>query len=161
MIEMLGSLATAVGLGVGAGVNAYATFLVFGLLSRFYPGLFEGPMAEFFAFLRTDPQFYAKTPYELLAYSSYISKKADWKMDETIGFLPRRRHGIRFKARASVRPKRWSRSTTRRPAARRWPGCSASTTPAQKQPAGSAAYRSATSSRCPRSIGPADLATGK
>lgn len=49
MIEMLGSLATAVGLGVGAGVNAYATFLVFGLLSRFYPGLLEGPMAEFFA----------------------------------------------------------------------------------------------------------------
>jgi uncharacterized protein (DUF885 family) len=56
---------------------------------------FTGSMAEFFTFLRTDPQFYAKTPYELLAYSSYISKKADWKMDETIGFLPRRRHGIR------------------------------------------------------------------
>ena len=56
---------------------------------------FAGSMAEFFQFLRTDPQFYAKTPRELLAYSSYVSKKADWKLGETIGFLPRRRHGIR------------------------------------------------------------------
>ena len=46
-------------------------------------------------FLRTDPQFYAKTPRELLSYSAYVSKKADWKLAETIGFLPRRRHGIR------------------------------------------------------------------
>jgi len=56
---------------------------------------FTGTMAEFFRFLRTDPQFYAKTPRELLAYSAYVSKKADWKLGETIGFLPRRRHGIR------------------------------------------------------------------
>jgi uncharacterized protein (DUF885 family) len=56
---------------------------------------FQGTMAEFFHFLRTDPQFYAKTPRELLSYSAYVSKKADWKLAETIGFLPRRRHGIR------------------------------------------------------------------
>lgn len=56
---------------------------------------FKGTMAEFFQFLRTDPQFYAKTPRELLSYSAYVAKKADWKLDETIGFLPRRRHGIR------------------------------------------------------------------
>jgi uncharacterized protein (DUF885 family) len=56
---------------------------------------FGGTMAEFFHFLRTDPQFYAKTPRELLAYAAYVSKKADWKLGETIGFLPRRRHGIR------------------------------------------------------------------
>src|SRR5690606_26568989 len=31
----------------------------------------------------------------LLSYSAYVSKKADWKLAETIGFLPRRRHGIR------------------------------------------------------------------
>jgi len=55
---------------------------------------FKGTMAEFFQFLRTDPQFYAKTPRELLSYSSYVSKKADLKLGETIGFLPRRRHGI-------------------------------------------------------------------
>ena len=56
---------------------------------------FKGTMAEFFAFLRTDPQFYAKTPRELLSYSAYVAKKADWKLAETIGLLPRRRHGIR------------------------------------------------------------------
>jgi uncharacterized protein (DUF885 family) len=55
---------------------------------------FTGSMAEFFTFLRTDPQFYAKTPRELLAYSAYISKKADGKLSQTIGFLPRYRHGI-------------------------------------------------------------------
>jgi uncharacterized protein (DUF885 family) len=56
---------------------------------------FQGTMEEFFTFLRTDPQFYAKTPRELLSYSAYVSKKADDKLAETIGFLPRRRHGIR------------------------------------------------------------------
>jgi len=56
---------------------------------------FPGTMAEFFQFLRTDPQFYARTPRELLSYSAYVAKKADWKLAETIGFLPRRRHGIR------------------------------------------------------------------
>jgi len=56
---------------------------------------FNGTMAEFFTFLRTDPQFYAKTPRELLSYSAYVAKKADDKLAETIGFLPRRRHGIR------------------------------------------------------------------
>jgi len=56
---------------------------------------FNGPMAEFFVFLRTDPQFYARTPRELLSYSAYVSKKADWKLSETFGVVPRRRHGIR------------------------------------------------------------------
>jgi len=56
---------------------------------------FSGTMAEFFQFMRTDPQFYAKTPRELLSYSAYVSKKADWKLAETIGTIPRRRHGIR------------------------------------------------------------------
>lgn len=56
---------------------------------------FTGSMTAFFEFLRTDPQFYAKTPRELLAYSAYVAKKADDKLGATIGFLPRRRHGIR------------------------------------------------------------------
>jgi uncharacterized protein (DUF885 family) len=55
---------------------------------------FKGSMADFFRFLRTDPQFYAKTPRELLSYSAYIAKKADGKLSQTIGFLPRYRHGI-------------------------------------------------------------------
>jgi uncharacterized protein (DUF885 family) len=55
---------------------------------------FKGTLAEFIIFLRTDPQFYAKTPRELLSYSTYVSKKADGAMNETIATLPRYRHGI-------------------------------------------------------------------
>ena len=40
---------TAIGLGLGAGVNAYATLLVFGLLARWRPGMFEGDLANFFS----------------------------------------------------------------------------------------------------------------
>jgi uncharacterized protein DUF4126 len=49
MTGMLGSLLTSVGLGAGAGVNSYATLLVFGLLSRWRPGMFPGELAGFFA----------------------------------------------------------------------------------------------------------------
>lgn len=45
----MSTLLTAVGLGLGAGVNAYATLLVFGLLSRWRPTLFEGELAAFFS----------------------------------------------------------------------------------------------------------------
>src|SRR3546814_1669304 len=37
---------------------------------------FDGTLAEFMHFLRTDPQFYAKTPHELLADAAYWVKKA-------------------------------------------------------------------------------------
>jgi hypothetical protein len=40
---------TAIGLGLGAGVNAYATLLVFGLLARWKPGMFHGDLAQFFS----------------------------------------------------------------------------------------------------------------
>lgn len=55
---------------------------------------FDGTLAEFRQFLKTDPQFYAKTPHELLADASYWVKKADYRLKDTIGFLPRFRHGI-------------------------------------------------------------------
>lgn len=55
---------------------------------------FKGTLPEFVIFLRTDPQFYAKTPRELLARAAYVVKKADLKLKDTIGFLPRYRHGI-------------------------------------------------------------------
>ncbi|MGV2497437.1 DUF885 domain-containing protein [Pelagerythrobacter aerophilus] len=55
---------------------------------------FDGTLAEFMHFLRTDPQFYAQTPHELLADAAYWVKKADLKLKDTIGFLPRFRHGI-------------------------------------------------------------------
>ena len=55
---------------------------------------FKGTLPEFMVFLRTDPQFYARTPRELLANAAFIVKKADLKLKETIGTLPRFRHGI-------------------------------------------------------------------
>src|SRR5688500_7855997 len=48
-MELIGLLGTSVGLGIGAGVNAYATLLVFGLFARFNPGWFPGDSAQFFA----------------------------------------------------------------------------------------------------------------
>jgi hypothetical protein len=46
---MISSLLTSAGLGIGAGINAYATLLVFGLLSRWQPSLFHDELATFFA----------------------------------------------------------------------------------------------------------------
>lgn len=45
---MIETVTTALGLGLGAGVNAYATLLVFGLLSRLNPKLFDSDLATFF-----------------------------------------------------------------------------------------------------------------
>lgn len=56
---------------------------------------FEGSFAEFLEFLRTDPQFYAKTEDELLMRASYISKQADDKMPQFFGKLPRLPYGVR------------------------------------------------------------------
>jgi uncharacterized protein (DUF885 family) len=50
---------------------------------------FSGDRAAFLQFLRTDPQFYAKTPYELLARASFIAKKIDGKLPSLFGRLPR------------------------------------------------------------------------
>ncbi|MEA3040821.1 MAG: hypothetical protein QOC65_310 [Sphingomonadales bacterium] len=55
---------------------------------------FAGTLPEFIHFLRTDPQFYARTPRELLAFASYVVKRADGALGETFGTLPRYRHGI-------------------------------------------------------------------
>jgi uncharacterized protein (DUF885 family) len=50
---------------------------------------FKGDMPAFLHFLRSDPQFYAKTPYELLARASFIAKKIDGKLPSLFGKLPR------------------------------------------------------------------------
>lgn len=55
---------------------------------------YAGSMAEFFEFLRTDPQFYARTPEELMGVSAYVAKRMDGKLAATLGFLPRRRFAI-------------------------------------------------------------------
>ena len=46
---MINALLTSFGLGLGAGINAYATLLVFGLLARWQPGMFNDDLARFFA----------------------------------------------------------------------------------------------------------------
>jgi uncharacterized protein (DUF885 family) len=50
--------------------------------------------ADFLAFLRTDPQFYAKTPEELLHRAAWISKRVDGQVGKVIGTLPRGRFTI-------------------------------------------------------------------
>ncbi|MDQ8755002.1 DUF885 family protein [Sphingosinicella sp. LHD-64] len=55
---------------------------------------FTGTFPEFLQFLRTDPQFYAKTPNELLGYASYVVMRAQGQLRNAFGTLPRYRHGI-------------------------------------------------------------------
>ena len=55
---------------------------------------FKGAMPEFLHFLKTDPQFYAKTPDELLGVSSYVAKRVDGVIGQHFGILPRHRFGI-------------------------------------------------------------------
>jgi uncharacterized protein (DUF885 family) len=55
---------------------------------------FDGDFSAFLAFLRSDPQFYAKTPKELLAYASYYAKKIDGRLPMLFGHLPRQPYGV-------------------------------------------------------------------
>lgn len=49
---------------------------------------------DFLAFLRSDPQFYAKTPQQLLERAAWISKRVDGRIGQLIGTLPRGRFTI-------------------------------------------------------------------
>ncbi|MCD9031644.1 DUF885 domain-containing protein [Luteimonas sp. Y-2-2-4F] len=55
---------------------------------------FQGSFEQFLEFLRTDPQFYAKTPHELLANAAWIAKKVDGELKHVLGTLPRYRFTI-------------------------------------------------------------------
>ncbi len=55
---------------------------------------FEGEFSEFLEFLRSDPQFYAKTPKELLMHASYYAKVIDGKLPSLFGKLPRQPYGV-------------------------------------------------------------------
>jgi uncharacterized protein (DUF885 family) len=55
---------------------------------------FEGSFEEFLTFLRTDPQFYAQTPEELMMFSAYVAVRANATLGDVIGLLPRRRFTI-------------------------------------------------------------------
>ena len=56
---------------------------------------FSGTIPEFNETLRSDPQFTARTPDELMGVSSYVAKRVDGKLADYFGFLPRRRFEIR------------------------------------------------------------------
>jgi len=55
---------------------------------------FKGTMPEFLHFLKTDPQFVAKTPDELMGVSAYVAKRVDGVIGQHFGLLPRARFGI-------------------------------------------------------------------
>jgi uncharacterized protein (DUF885 family) len=56
---------------------------------------FEGDFAAFTEKLRTDPKFYAKTPKELVEYTSGILKRIDGQLPTLFGKLPRMPYGVR------------------------------------------------------------------
>jgi len=56
---------------------------------------FKGDLPAFLHFLRTDPQFYAKTPEELLMRSAFVAKDFDAVSGQYFGYLPRQRFGIK------------------------------------------------------------------
>lgn len=49
---------------------------------------------DFLAFLRSDPQFYAQTPQQLLHHAAWIAKRIDARIGDVIGTLPRGRFTI-------------------------------------------------------------------
>lgn len=55
---------------------------------------FAGSFADFVQFLRTDPQFYPKTPDELMRYAAFLSKKADAQLPKLFKTLPRTPYGV-------------------------------------------------------------------
>jgi len=55
---------------------------------------FKGSFIEFLTYLRTDPQFYTKTPDELLMHAAFIAKEFDGKAKDYFGMLPRARFAI-------------------------------------------------------------------
>jgi len=55
---------------------------------------FEGDINAFINFLRTDPQFYAKTAEDLIITASYIAKKMDAQLPKLFKKLPRTPYGV-------------------------------------------------------------------
>lgn len=55
---------------------------------------FKGTFPAFLAFLRSDPQFYAKTPDELLGFSALVAKRMDGRLKDVFTTLPRYRFTI-------------------------------------------------------------------
>ena len=56
---------------------------------------FTGDFAAFQHFLHSDPQFYARTPEELMEKASEIAKRADGQLPRLFATLPRLSYGLR------------------------------------------------------------------
>ena len=56
---------------------------------------FKGTLDEFLEHLRTEPRFYAKTAEELMQTTALILKRADGRLPELFGHLPRIPYGLR------------------------------------------------------------------
>jgi uncharacterized protein (DUF885 family) len=65
------------------------------MLAAMWETGFKGDFPAFLHFLRTDPQFYARTADELLMRAAWIAKKFDGKASQFFGYLPRQRFTIR------------------------------------------------------------------
>ncbi len=65
---------------------------------------FEGDFAAFVKFLRSDEQFYAKTPTALLKEAAFIAKQMDAKLPTLFKTLPRTPYGV-IEVPASIAPK--------------------------------------------------------
>jgi uncharacterized protein (DUF885 family) len=76
------------GLSEMAGIHAE-------MLEQMKAAGFTGSFAEFLQFLRTDPQFYAKTPEDLLLRTAGIAKEFDAVSGRYFGYLPRQRFAIK------------------------------------------------------------------
>jgi uncharacterized protein (DUF885 family) len=55
---------------------------------------FEGSFSDFLKFLRTDEQFYAKSPRELLMIARDMAKRADAQLPKFFKTLPRKPYGV-------------------------------------------------------------------
>ena len=55
---------------------------------------FKGSFADFFQFLRTDEQFYAKSPRELLMIARDMAKRIDAQLPKFFKTLPRKPYGV-------------------------------------------------------------------
>jgi len=65
---------------------------------------FDGSFSDFVQFLRTDSQFYASTPTELLKEASFIAKQMDAKLPALFKTLPRTPYGV-MAVPANIAPK--------------------------------------------------------
>ena len=65
---------------------------------------FDGSFSDFVQFLRTDEQFYATTPKELLKEAAYIAKKMDANLPALFKTLPRTPYGV-IAVPANIAPK--------------------------------------------------------